>query len=158
MDKRHHGEWMRAGRKLAKCAVALLLTAAALQASAKECAPAMKEGWVRLPPAAMPMMAGFGRIANPCPMPVVIVSASSPAFGDVSIHETRNVDGVNRMREIEQLRIAPDDSATLKPGGLHLMLMQPRAPLKEGSKVVVNFKLQDGREILSELVVRKPVP
>jgi periplasmic copper chaperone A len=148
MDKRHHSKWI----------LALLLAAGALQAGAKECAPAMKEGWVRLPPAAMPMMAGFGRIANPCPMPAVIVSASSPAFGEVSIHETRNVDGVNRMRELEQLRIAPDDSATLKPGGLHLMLMQPRAPLKEGSKVVVNFKLQDGREILSELVVRKLAP
>jgi copper(I)-binding protein len=86
------------------------------------------------------------------------LSASSPAFGDVSIHETRNIDGVNRMREVEQLRIAADDSAVLKPGGLHLMLMQPHAPLKEGSKVVVKFKLQDGREILSELVVRKPVP
>lgn len=151
MDKRHHAE-----QKLAKWVLALLLAAGASQAGAKECVPAMKEGWVRLPPAAMPMMAGFGRIANPCPMPVVIVSASSPAFGEVSIHETRNVDGVNRMREVEQLRIAPDDSATLNPGGLHLMLMQPRAPLKEGSKVVVNFKLQDGREILSELVVRKP--
>jgi periplasmic copper chaperone A len=148
MDKRHHAKWV----------LALLLATCALQAGAKECAPEMKEGWVRLPPAAMPMMAGFGRIANPCRMPVVIVSASSPAFGEVSIHETRNVDGVNRMRELEQLRIAPDDSATLKPGGLHLMLMQPRAPLKEGSKVVVNFKLQDGREILSELVVKKPTP
>ena len=118
----------------------------------------MKDGWVRLPPSAMPMMAGFGRIANPCQVPVVIVSASSPAFGEVSLHETRNVGGVNRMREIERLRIAPDDSVALKPGSLHLMLIQPRAPLKEGSKVVVNFKLQDGREILSELVVRKTSP
>jgi len=153
MDKRH-----RSKRKFARRVLALLLVAGTWQASAKECAPAMKEGWVRLPPAAMPMMAGFGRITNPCPMPAVIVSASSPAFGEVSIHETRNVEGVNRMRELEQLRIAPDGSATLKPGGLHLMLMQPRAPLKEGSKVVVSFKLQDGREILSELVVRKPAP
>jgi copper(I)-binding protein len=145
-------------RLIAKIALALLLAACALQANAKECMPSIKEGWVRLPPAAMPMMAGFGRITNPCPAPMVIVSASSPAFGEVSLHETRNVDGVNRMRELEQLRIAPDGSAILKPGGMHLMLMQPRAPLKEGSKVVVNFKLQDGREILSELVVRKPVP
>lgn len=145
-------------RHLAKYTLALLLAATALQAGAKECLPSMKEGWVRLPPAAMPMMAGFGRIANPCPSPMVIVSASSPAFGDVSLHETRNVDGVNRMRELDQLRIAPDGDAILKPGGMHLMLMKPRAPLKEGSKVVVSFKLQDGREILSELVVRKPVP
>ena len=145
-------------RHLAKYTLALLLAATALQAGAKECLPSMKEAWVRLPPAAMPMMAGFGRITNPCPSPMVIVSASSPAFGDVSLHETRNVDGVNRMRELDQLRIAPDGDAILKPGGMHLMLMQPRAPLKEGSKVVVSFKLQDGREILSELVVRKPVP
>ena len=146
MDKRHR----------AKRFLALLLAASAFHAGAKECAPAVTEGWVRLPPSAMPMMAGFGRIANPCPKPVVIVSASSPDFGEVSIHETRNVDGVSRMREVEQLQIASGDSAALKPGGLHLMLMQPRASLKEGSRVVVSFKLQDGREILSELVVRKP--
>lgn len=138
--------------------LALLLAAGATQAAARECTPAMKDGWVRLPPAAMPMMAGFGRIANPCPAPVVIVSASSPAFGEVSLHETRIVDGVSRMRELEQLRIVPDGDATFKPGGMHLMLMQPHAPLKEGSKVVVVFKLQDGRELLSELVVRKSAP
>lgn len=138
--------------------LALLLAAGATQAAARECVPAMKDGWVRLPPAAMPMMAGFGRIANPCPAPVVIVSASSPAFGEVSLHETRLVDGVSRMRELEQLRIVPDGDAIFKPGGMHLMLMRPRVPLEEGSKVVVAFKLQDGRELLSELVVRKPAP
>ncbi|MEP6907199.1 MAG: copper chaperone PCu(A)C [Pseudoxanthomonas sp.] len=140
------------------CALVLLWLAVVFPIQARECMPAMKEGWVRLPPAAMPMMAGFGRITNPCAMPVVIVSASSPAFGDVSLHETRNIDGVNRMRELQELRVAPDGSATLKPGGMHLMLMQPRAPLKEGSKVVVKFTLQDGREMLAELVVRKPLP
>ena len=113
---------------------------------------------MRMTPVAMPMMAGFGRMTNPCKMPIVIVSASSPAFGDVSLHETRNVGGVNRMRALDQLRLPPDGVVMLKPGGMHLMLMQPHAPLKEGSKVVVSFKLQDGREVLSELVVRKPAP
>lgn len=145
-------------RLIARWALGLLCGVGAFPLQARECAPQMKEGWVRLPPAAMPMMAGFGRIANPCPMPVVIVSASSPAFADVSLHETRIVEGVSRMREVSELRIPSDDAATLKPGGLHLMLMQPHAPLKEGSKVVVKFKLQDGREILAELVARKPVP
>jgi len=153
MDKR-----LIARLKPAKWMLALLFAAAASQVGARECAPAMKDGWVRLPPAAMPMMAGFGRIANPCPVPVVIVSASSPAFGEVSLHETRIVEGVNRMRAVEQLRIVPDGDAVLKPGGMHLMLMRPHAPLKEGSKVVVAFKLLDGREILSELVVRKTAP
>lgn len=152
MDKRSIA-WLKPARWM----IALLFAALAMPAAARECAPVLKDGWVRLPPAAMPMMAGFGRISNPCHAPVVIVSASSPAFGEVSLHETRIVDGVSRMREMEQLRIAPDGGAVFKPGGMHLMLMRPHAPLKEGSKVVVVFKLQDGRELLSELVVRKPV-
>jgi copper(I)-binding protein len=101
-------------------------------------------------------MAGFGRIENPCAAPVTIVGASSPAFGEVSLHETRVVDGVSRMRHLPELRIAPDGAATLKPGGLHLMLMQLRAPLKAGSKVVIEFALKDGGVLRGEFIVRKP--
>lgn len=104
----------------------------------------------------MPMMAGFGRIENRCPTPITITSARSAAFADSSLHETRFVGGMSRMREVSELRVAPDDAAVLKPGGLHLMLMQPRAPLKAGSKVAVEFVLSDGRTLLGEFEVRKP--
>ena len=52
--------------------------------------------------------------------------------------------------------IAPDGAAVLKPGGLHLMLMQPHAPLKAGSRVAIEFKLKDGGVLRGEFVVRKP--
>jgi len=104
------------------------------------------------------MMAGFGRIENHCPTPITIISARSAAFADTSLHETRIVDGMSRMRAVAELRIAPDDTAVLKPGGLHLMLMQPRAPLQAGSKVAVEFELSDGRKLLGEFEVRKPAP
>ena len=134
------------------------LLALALPACARDCTPQLRDGWIRLTPVKMPMMAGFGRIENACPMPVTVVGASSPSFADVSLHETRVVDGVSRMREVPELRIAPDSSATLKPGGLHLMLMQPGAPLKEGSQVVVEFALKDGSVLRGELEVRRPAP
>ena len=136
----------------------LLLAASALPACAKQpdCAPRVRDGWIRLLPGGMPMHAGFGRIENPCAMPVTITSASSPAYASVDLHETRIVDGVNRMRAVPELRIAPDGAAVLKPGGLHLMLMDPRAPLKEGSRVVIEFRLQDGRVLRGEFVARKP--
>jgi copper(I)-binding protein len=72
------------------------------------------------------------------------------------MHETRIVDGVSRMRELPELRIGPDGAAVLKPGGMHLMLMQPRTELKEGSRVAVEFALKDGRVLRGELEVRKP--
>lgn len=124
----------------------------------KACAAQVREGWVRMPPMQMPMMAGFGRIENRCPLPVTIVSAKSAAFGDVSLHETRIVDGVSRMRAVPELRIAPDGSAQLKPGGLHLMLMQPHKPLKPGSRIAVEFALKDGGSLFGEFEVRKAAP
>jgi len=137
-------------------AVLIVIASFASPAVARECAPQVREGWVRLPPMAMPMMAGFGHIENRCGAPVTIIGVSSPAFGDVSLHETRIVDGVSRMRAVPELRIAPEGVATLKPGGMHLMLMQPRAPLVAGNKVVVEFELQGGGTLRGEFVVRKP--
>ncbi|WP_460733251.1 copper chaperone PCu(A)C [Lysobacter tyrosinilyticus] len=139
------------------CALALSLAFAfVLPTHARECAPYVRDGWIRLMPVKMPMMAGFGRIENRCTKPVTIVGASSPAFGDVSLHETRLVDGVSRMRALPELRIAPDGAAVLKPGGMHLMLMEPHVPLKEGTRVVIEFKLKDGGVLRGELEVRKP--
>lgn len=101
------------------------------------------------------MLAGFGRIENRCPSPITIIGVSSPAFADTSLHETRIVDGVSKMRALPELRIAPGDAAALKPGGMHLMLMQPNATLKPGSMVVVEFELKGGGTLRGEFVVRK---
>lgn len=133
---------------------ATLAIAAFAPACARDCAPQVRDGWIRLLPGGMPMHAGFGRIDNACPAPVTITGASSPAYGSVELHETRTVDGVSRMRAVPELRIAPDDAAVLKPGGLHLMLMQPRAPLKPGSKVAIEFRLKDGGVLRGEFDVR----
>jgi len=145
---------MRTLRNFLFCAA--LLVSALSPACARECVPQVRDGWVRLLPGGMPMQAGFGRIENNCAVPVTIVAARSPAYGSAELHETRVVDGVSRMRAVPELRIPPEGSAVLKPGGLHLMLMQPHKPLGAGSKVAIEFELQDGGVLRGEFVVRKP--
>ena len=54
------------------------------------------------------------------------------------------------------LRLAPDEIATLKPHGMHLMLMKPSATLKAGTQGVVELKLVGGGELLGKFEVRKP--
>ena len=146
-----------------RLASSLLLLCLPLSACARDCAPQVKDGWIRLLPGGMHashggMQAGFGRIDNRCPMPATIVSASSPAYARVELHESKVIGGINRMRAVPELRIAPDGAAVLQPGGLHLMLMQPKAALKAGSRVAIEFKLKDGRTLLGEFEVRKPLP
>ncbi|MEN5266817.1 copper chaperone PCu(A)C [Stenotrophomonas sp. TWI587] len=137
--------------------VCVLLGLCAFATSAVAAEPAcvsLREGWVRLPPGAMPMAAGYGQIRNDCGHAVVVVAAGSKAFGDVSLHETTLVNGVSRMRAVERLPIAAGATVALKPGGLHLMLMQPEVALKEGAQLPLRLSLEDGRKVDGTLQVR----
>jgi len=89
---------------------------------------------------------------------VVVVAAGSKAFGDVSLHETTLVDGVSRMRAVERLPIAAGATVELKPGGLHLMLMQPEVALKAGAQLPLRLSLEDGRKVDGTLQVRSALP
>jgi copper(I)-binding protein len=106
----------------------------------------------------MPMLAGYGRIENRCPQAVAVTGVPSTAFADISLHRTSVVDGMSQMRAVAALPIAANAQATLEPGGLHLMLMQPTATLKPGAMVEMIFKLQDGREIHGQFIARGPTP
>lgn len=137
--------------------VGVLLAMCAAAASAGAAEPScvtVREGWVRLPPPGVSMAAGYGAIHNGCKTAVTVVSADSTAFGDVSLHETTLVDGVSRMRAVARLPIAPGGTVELKPGGLHLMLMEPQAPLKKGTGLPLRLSLEDGRKVDGTLQVR----
>jgi copper(I)-binding protein len=145
--------------------LAVVITVVATPACAKEptgkadknaCVPVVRDGWIRLVPGGMPMHAGFGRIDNACKAPATIAGAKSASYASVELHETKIVDGVSRMRAVPSLPIAGNGSAEFKPGGLHLMLMDPRAPLKAGDKVSIEFPLNDGRVVHGAFTVRAP--
>ena len=144
-------------------ALATVPTTAAAQAPADAATKAascvqVAHGWIRLPPAPVPMLAGFGHIHSQCPTGQAVVSARSPHFAEVTVHETTLVDGVSRMREVEQLPLAAGAHVELKPGGLHLMLMQPKSPVSEGQEIPLVLVLGDGSELQTTLVVRKAAP
>jgi len=142
-------------KRLVLSSLVLAATLASASAGARECRPVVVDGWLRMPPMAMPMLAGFARIENRCGTPVTIVAARSPAFGDVSLHETRIENGVSRMRPIPRLRIAPGGTATLAPGGLHLMLMDAKSLPKAGETVQVEFELEGGQVVRAPFQVRR---
>ena len=127
-------------------------------AVAADCTPRVRDAWLRLPPMDMPMLAGFARIENPCATPVTIVGVRSPSFADVSLHETRVVDGVSRMRPAGKLVVPPGGALRFEPGGLHLMLMKPLRPLAEGDQASVRLVLADGRRLFAVFPVRRSSP
>jgi periplasmic copper chaperone A len=85
------------------------------------------------------MMAGFLTLTNHGQDPIVLVDAVSPQFGRVEIHTMEMDDGVMRMRRLEQLEIPPGETVELKPGGLHLMLMQPAGQFGRGDQLEITL-------------------
>lgn len=143
MDRQPHPHPV--ARASAALALAFAAVFAAPPAFAADCLPKVEGAWIRVPPAGLPMMAGYARISNPCTASLAIVGAHSAAFADTSLHETRVEGGMSRMRATPALRLAPGGSAVLQPGGFHLMLMNPVKPLRAGDRIPIEFTLEDGR-------------
>ncbi|WP_313343588.1 copper chaperone PCu(A)C [Stenotrophomonas sp.] len=136
--------------------VLLMLCAGAASAGAAEpSCVVVEQGWVRLPPPSASMAAGYATIRNGCKVAVTVVAADSRAFDDVSLHESTRVDGVSRMRAVERLPIAAGATVELKPGGLHLMLMQSVDTLTAGMVLPLRLSLADGRKVEGMLQVRE---
>lgn len=114
--------------------------------------------WVRAAPPGAMMLAGYARLRNDGDAPLTLVGARSDAFGMAEIHRTVEIDGVARMREATPLTIAPGETLGMEPGGLHVMLMRPKAALGEGQAVSVVLLLEGGSEVTVDFPVRKQAP
>ena len=93
-------------------------------------------------------------ITNTGTTPDRLVSAKSAAAGAVQVHEMKMEGNVMRMREVDGgLAIAPGATVTLAPGGLHIMLMGLKAPLRQGEKVPLTLVFEKAGSIDVELAV-----
>ncbi len=118
---------------------AMTMMPQAAAAQTPVCVPVISQAVVRVPPGKPKMMAGYFRLDNPCRKAVVLNAARSAKFGEVSIHETVERDGMARMRYVPSLVIAAGDRVLFQPGGLHLMMMKPRAAVAIGTRIPVRL-------------------
>ncbi|PNS07696.1 copper chaperone PCu(A)C [Solilutibacter silvestris] len=145
---------MKIKRTLLVLALVCLSLPAFARGNHEACAPVVRDGWIRLVPGGMPMHAGFGRIENPCGAVITIIGAGSADYGDVSLHETRVVDGISKMRAVPSMPVPARGDMEMKPGGIHLMLMEPKRPLRPGDHVTLRFVTGKSAGFSGDFVVR----
>ena len=76
-----------------------------------------------------------------------LVSASSPVAGEVQLHEMAMDGNVMKMRQVKDITVPAGGAVELKPGGLHLMFMNIKAPLTAGETVPVKLKFAKAGEV-----------
>lgn len=110
--------------------------------------------WTRATAPTARVGAGYMTIANGGAAPDRLVAASTAAAGRVEVHEMRMDGGVMRMRELAGgLDVPMRGEVALRPGGYHLMLLDLRAPLKEGTMVPVTLVFERAGRVEVELKV-----
>lgn len=133
-------------------AVLAILTAAVVPASAHEAANAgvtVAHPWARATPGGVTNGAAYLEIKAADGVVDRLISASSPIAGRVEIHTHIQDGDVMRMRRVDTLAVKPGGAVVLKPHGDHVMLMDLKAPLKEGDliKLTLTFEKAGPLEI-----------
>ena len=107
----------------------------------------ISQEWARATPGGAKVGGGYLTIENKGTAPDKLVGATADAAGKIEVHEMSMNNGTMTMRPVEGgLTIGPGKTVKLAPGGLHLMMMDLKSPLKQGDKVPVTLAVREGRQ------------
>jgi len=133
--------------------IALMALAGSIQAQeAKVGSIKIENAYVRATAPGQPAAGAFMKIDNSGAADQ-LVSASSPAAGEVQLHQMSMEGNVMKMGQVKDIAVPANGSVDLKPGGYHIMLMNIKAPLKAGETVPVKLKFAKAGEVEVKLPV-----
>ena len=113
------------------------------------------QAWSRATPGGAKIAGGFLTIENKGAAPDRLTAVSGDVAGKVEIHEMAMNNGVMTMRPLDKgLPIEPGKTVKLAPGGLHLMLMDLKSPLKQGDKVPLTLDFEKAGKVAVSLDVQ----
>lgn len=138
---------------------ALSLTAAALSAHAhsfKLGELTIGHPYARATAPGQPAGGAYLNIQNAGASGDKLVSASADVSKSVELHEMKMEGTVMRMREVSAVDVPAGKAVELKPGGLHIMLMGLKAPLKQGDKFPLKLKFEKAGEVTVTVNVEGP--
>lgn len=115
----------------------------------------VQDAWIRWLPSGLPE-GGYVTLINRSAEPLVLIGASSDAYGQIALHQSSHDGGMSRMATVDKITIAAHSKLSFAAEGYHLMLMQPRAALAPGAHVSVTLKFAGGESEKVEFELLQP--
>lgn len=132
----------------------LLLVAGVAQAEVQVADP-----YVRATVPGAHVSAAFATLFNPEEDVRQLVTVSSPVAKQVELHDmVVSPDGVMNMQKVEQITIPAKGTLMLKPGSLHIMLLQLTQPLPVGAVVPLTLTFDNGQQVQIQATARDVAP
>lgn len=114
----------------------------------------VSEAWVREGPPTARVLGGFMTLKNPAAQAIHITGISSPDFERVEMHRSVNDNGMAKMLRQDRLTVPAGGELVLAPGGLHLMLYEPKQPVRAGQRVQLLLHADSGTPLAVQAQVR----
>jgi copper(I)-binding protein len=133
----------------------ILLASAAHAADIPSTEVVVTNAWIRWLPDKLPA-AGYATLRNLSDRPTVLVGASTPDYGAVMFHESRNQHGVEQMLPVSSIAIKAHSQVSFAPQSYHIMLMQPTRSIQPGDQVLLTLHFGDGHSLTVQFEVRTP--
>jgi copper(I)-binding protein len=111
--------------------------------------------WVREAPPMAQAAGVFMTIKNASDQADRLTRAESPAARAVEIHQTRIVGDMATMEPVPFVEIPAQGEVVLKPGGLHIMLIDPKKPIRAGDTVSMTLVFEKAGPMTLEVPVKK---
>lgn len=113
----------------------------------------ISQPWARATAPGAAAGGGFLKIDNKGPADR-LVSASAGVSKLVELHTMRMDGNIMRMAKLENgIELPAGQSIELKPGGLHVMFLDLKAPLKEGESFPLRLKFEKAGEITVDVKI-----
>jgi len=93
------------------------------------------------------MTAGYFSISNSSTIDAELISASSPQFGSIELHQHSHKDGMMKMEQVQSVVVAGGEQVHFQPGGLHLMMFDAKTSLTKGQQIPLRLTFKDGQSI-----------
>ncbi len=117
---------------------------------------AVSHPWARASAGRVKNGAAFMALANNGQATDRLVKISTPVAMKASLHLSVMEDGLMHMRPVEAVEVKPGEPTVLKPGGLHVMLMGLKAPLKKGETFPLSLTFEKAGSVDVAVEVQGP--
>ena len=104
----------------------------------------VKQAWIREAPPNAKVMAAYMEITNTGKTAVALQEVESGDFARAEIHKTEQHGDMSHMIKQTSVTIPAKSTVSFAPGGLHVMLFDPKSALKAGTKVKLSLRFSTG--------------
>ena len=147
---------MKKGGYLTSLVLLVLLSGGSVYAQASaQTTIVVERPWARATPAGAKTGVVYVTLINNGSAGDSLLNAATPVADQVQFHSATEENGVSRMREVRTVDVTPGAKVTFSPGGLHIMMVGLKQPLKEGKTFPLSLTFEKAGKIEVTVPIEK---